>query len=185
MTGMSQKSGTLADAGRRGFIPISQQVRVGILRAHWETYSAAAYGAGHSPQRADWRVCRDVFVADTDEAAFEAVVNGAIGRTWRELTIPQFKILGLTNALADEIPEDEVTVEYLAENFWLIGSPTTVAEKIRELHEETGGFGTLVSFGYEYTANPEVYRRHFELLGNEVLPLVADLTAEPAEAGVS
>jgi alkanesulfonate monooxygenase SsuD/methylene tetrahydromethanopterin reductase-like flavin-dependent oxidoreductase (luciferase family) len=184
MTGMSQKSPTLADAGRRGFIPVSQQVRSGILQAHWETYSAAASAAGFSPQRTDWRVCRDVFVADTDEAAWEAVVNGGIGRTWRELTIPQFKFLGLTGALADDIPEDDVTVEYLAENFWLIGSPTTVAEKIRALHEEVGGFGTLISFGYEYFDNPEVYRRHFELLGSEVAPLVADLVPESFAAGV-
>jgi alkanesulfonate monooxygenase SsuD/methylene tetrahydromethanopterin reductase-like flavin-dependent oxidoreductase (luciferase family) len=183
MTGMSEKSPTLADAGRRGFIPVSQQVRAGILRAHWASYSAAATEAGHSPQRSDWRVCRDVFVADTDEAAYEAVVNGAIGRTWRELTIPQFKTLGLTGALADDIAQDEVTVEYLAENFWLIGSPTTVAEKIRALYEETGGFGTLVSFGYEYAADPEVYRRHFELLGSQVAPLIADLGAS-AQAGV-
>jgi alkanesulfonate monooxygenase SsuD/methylene tetrahydromethanopterin reductase-like flavin-dependent oxidoreductase (luciferase family) len=185
MTGMSQKSPTLADAGRRGFIPVSQQVRSGILQAHWETYSAAASAAGFSPQRTDWRVCRDVFVADTDEAAWEAVVNGGIGRTWRELTIPQFKFLGLTGALADDIPEDDVTVEYLAENFWLIGSPTTVAEKIRALHEEVGGFGTLISFGYEYFDNPEVYRRHFELLGSEVAPLVADLVPGPVTAGVN
>lgn len=185
MTGMSPKSPTLADAGRRGAIPISQQVRPEILRAHWETYSTAATEAGHSPQRSEWRVCRDVFVADTDEAAMEAVVNGALGRTWREMTIPQFKTLGLTSALAGDLPEEQVTVEYLAENFWIIGSPKTVVEKLHVLQEEAGGFGTLISFGYEYADDPHVYRRHFELLGREVAPQVAELGEPSASAGVA
>jgi alkanesulfonate monooxygenase SsuD/methylene tetrahydromethanopterin reductase-like flavin-dependent oxidoreductase (luciferase family) len=43
------------------------------------------------------------------------------------------------------IPDDAVTVDYLMENVWLVGDPPEVADKIHQLHAESGGFGTLLS----------------------------------------
>ncbi|MGV8016548.1 LLM class flavin-dependent oxidoreductase, partial [Mycobacterium kansasii] len=69
MTGMQAKSPTLTVAGSNGYFPMSQQVHANVLREHWATYAAAAESAGHRPDRGDWRICRDVLVADTDEEA--------------------------------------------------------------------------------------------------------------------
>jgi alkanesulfonate monooxygenase SsuD/methylene tetrahydromethanopterin reductase-like flavin-dependent oxidoreductase (luciferase family) len=176
MTGMQAKSPTLTLCGNRGYIPISQEVSTQALAQHWVTYEEAATSHGHAADRADWRVTRDYFVADTDAEAIEAVVNGPMGDTWRRHLLPTFQELNLIPlVVGDAIEPENLTVEWMAENFWLVGSPTTVIEKARKLQEDTGGFGTLISFGYDYGSRPDVYERSFELLGSEVIPAVADL----------
>jgi alkanesulfonate monooxygenase SsuD/methylene tetrahydromethanopterin reductase-like flavin-dependent oxidoreductase (luciferase family) len=175
MTGMQPTSPTLTLAGRRGFIPLSQQVGVDALVQHWQTYSAAAIEAGHQPQRSDWHVFRDIFVADTDAAAREAVLRGAAGATWKQYLLPVYGKLGLIPLLAgaDTAPED-VTPEWMVDNFWLVGSPSTVRDKIIALNDACGGIGTIDSFTYDYSGNPDVYKHHLELMAAEVIPHFAD-----------
>lgn len=177
IVGMQPTSPSLTLAGSLGAIPISQELSSQTLRQHWDAYSEAALENGHDPSRSDWRVLRDFFVAETDEEAYELVVNGAMGELWREHNLLDFKRFGVLGLLAD-VPEDEVTVEYLAENFWIIGSPDTVVEKVTAMQEETGGFQTLLSFTYDYQDQPDAYRRSFELLGTEVIPRVSSLGPE-------
>jgi alkanesulfonate monooxygenase SsuD/methylene tetrahydromethanopterin reductase-like flavin-dependent oxidoreductase (luciferase family) len=178
MTGMQANSPTLTLCGERGYLPISQQVSTPALIQHWTTYEDAALASGHTPDRADWRVLRDSFVADTDEEAMEWVVNGPMGEAWRRHLLPTFGQLKLLGLLAgDAVDPAEVTVEWLAENFWLIGSPATVIDKVRDLHHRTGGFGTLLSASFDCSARPEQYERHFELLGDTVIPALRDLRA--------
>jgi alkanesulfonate monooxygenase SsuD/methylene tetrahydromethanopterin reductase-like flavin-dependent oxidoreductase (luciferase family) len=176
MTGMQAKSPTLAVAGRNGYFPMSQQVHNSVLKEHWATYAEAAQAAGHTPNRADWRICRDVFVADTDEEARDAYLNGAMGDLWGNYNIPTFIKLGIGEMMTGgTITLEELSAEWMVDNFHFVGSPETVAGKIEELYNEVGGFGSLISFGHEYTDNPDVYRRSFELVGTKVLPQVAHL----------
>jgi alkanesulfonate monooxygenase SsuD/methylene tetrahydromethanopterin reductase-like flavin-dependent oxidoreductase (luciferase family) len=176
ITGAGAKSPSLAMAGRLGYMPTSQHVRSSILRAHWETYSTSAAEAGMTARRSNWRILRDMFVADTDEAALDGFLNGAGGRGWDEWMIPLFKELGLVHELVgDDVDPDEVTAAYLAENMLMVGSVDTVVEKLTAFHEETGGFGLELAFIHDYSDNPEPYRRHIELLGREVTPRVLDL----------
>ena len=76
-----------------------------------------------------------------------------------------------------------MTPEYCARHNWLIGSPATVAEKLEAMHEEVGGFGGLLVFGFDYADNPEAWRNSLRLLAEEVLPRVRHLT--PAREGVA
>ena len=39
----------------------------------------------------------------------------------------------------------------------------------------SGGFGTIITFTFDYLDQPERYRRHFELLGTEVIPRIRDI----------
>ena len=73
---MQPNSPSFQDAARRGLLPMSQQVGHETLRAHRETYSGSAADAGLVPHRANWRVLRDVFVAETDEEARWLVLKG-------------------------------------------------------------------------------------------------------------
>jgi alkanesulfonate monooxygenase SsuD/methylene tetrahydromethanopterin reductase-like flavin-dependent oxidoreductase (luciferase family) len=179
---MQAKSPSFQEAARRGFSPLSQQVGVETLRAHWDTYSKAATGAGHTPDRSCWRVLRDIFVADTDEEARRLVKGGGAGRTWEEHILPTFKTIrsrgATTYALGELLLEpgmsiDELTVDWLIDNFWLVGSPETVVAKIEHLNDALGGFGAVISMVFDYRNNPEAYRRNLELLGQEVAPRVA------------
>jgi alkanesulfonate monooxygenase SsuD/methylene tetrahydromethanopterin reductase-like flavin-dependent oxidoreductase (luciferase family) len=76
------------------------------------------------------------------------------------------------------LPESDLTPEYLAKNVWLVGSPETVAEKLSEHHEESGGFGVSIGVCYDHSEDPEPFRRSLELMGKEVLPKVKHLTGE-------
>ncbi len=181
LTGMSPNSPTLAEAGRRGFHPVSQQVGADVLANHWETYASAAVAAGHVPDRENWIVAREVLVGDTDEQALALARNIGLSRLWEEYMIPVFKKLGLTGFLTGgAIPDDELTVDWLFENFFIIGSPDTVATGIRALYERTGGFGTIISTVQDYRHAQDAYRHHLELLANEVRPLLADLASQGA-----
>ncbi len=181
MTGSQATSPTLAEAGRRGLWPLSNGMATDVQREHWRTYRDAALAAGHAPRRADWFVCRNFMVADTDEAAFDLAVNGEMGRLWREHQLGLTRKLGLLGQLLPGVEPDEVTVDALARDLWLVGSPTTVAAKVERLYEALGGFGTLVTVTYNYGDRSDEYRRSFELMGTEVLPRLAHLTGdEPA-----
>lgn len=195
MTGMQAKSPTFTEAGRRGYSPMSQQLGVSTLVQHWDHYASVANEHGHAPERANWRVVRDIFVADTDAEARRLVVDGPMGEAWEKHMLPTFKAVrargfskpyALGELMLDPgMSIDDLTVEWMADNFWLIGSPDTVAEKVTQLDQELGGIGCLVSLGFDYSETPEVYRHNIELLGTEVMPRVAHVGARassPAQA---
>ncbi|BCI56135.1 monooxygenase [Mycolicibacterium litorale] len=180
MTGMQASSPTLTECGRRGFEPVSQLVGTQTLRAHWDAYESAALAAGRTPLRSKWRVVRPVFVAETDEKAMDLFMQGPSVRLWNEHNLPSFKRLGLGSLLTDgAIPDDAITLEWLVDNLFFVGSPDTVAAKIAELFDATGGFSTLISSGEDYKTNPEVYRRSLELVGTQVAPALAHLSVDP------
>ena len=72
------------------------------------------------------------------------------------------------------MPDAQVTLEYLCDNIWLVGSPRTVAKKIAALHETVGGFGMVLAIAHEWQPR-EAWERSMTLLAREVLPLVANL----------
>lgn len=179
MTGMQPTSPTLTAAGERGYHPVSQLVGAHVLRQHWATYATAAEGAGYTPSRADWRIVRDWLVADTDEEARELALNGSLGRIFGSHNLPTFQQLGIASLLGDPgMDPSEVTTEWLIDNFCLVGSPETVATKIRDFYDEVGGFGTLINAQHNRNGNPEVWRRSWELTGKVVAPMLADLTGK-------
>ena len=51
--------------------------------SHWEAIEEGAKKAGRMPSRKEWRLVRDVYVADTDEEARAAAVGGMTARVWR------------------------------------------------------------------------------------------------------
>ena len=65
---------------------------------------------------------------------------------------------------------------------WLIGSPKTVAEKLRGVYDEVGGFGTLLLFCFDYKENPEAWHTSMQLLAKEVIPQVAGLQPRAGSA---
>jgi limonene 1,2-monooxygenase len=75
-------------------------------------------------------------------------------------------------------PNAKVTAEYLIDNgVWFVGDPDSVAAQIREQFEESGGFGTLLQIGMDYSdpAGRDGWLRSMKLLAQEVMPKVQDL----------
>ena len=120
-----------------------------------------------------------MWIAETDEEAISATRNGMLFRTWNEYLYPLFNygpyplVAGMKHD--NSVLTEDVTVEYMLEHLWLVGSPDTVAEKIRHLYEVSGGFGVLLSMVLDHVDDKDGWAKSMRLLTEEVLPQVADL----------
>lgn len=178
VAGLSKGSDTLKLAGERGFIPMSLNLNPGYIASHWESVEIGAARTGLVPDRRMWRQVREVFVADTDAEAWELSVNGMMGRMYREYWLGLLANFGFLDYLKHDpgVPNSDVTPEYCARHNWIIGSPDTVAEKIERMYHATGGFGTLLVFGFDYKDRPDAWQRSLKLLAEEVRPRLRHLS---------
>jgi alkanesulfonate monooxygenase SsuD/methylene tetrahydromethanopterin reductase-like flavin-dependent oxidoreductase (luciferase family) len=184
VAGFSPGSDTLKLAGERGFIPLSLNLSPGYVASHWDSVVEGARRTGRTPDRRDWRIVREIFVADTDEEAYEQCVYGAMGRMMREYLLPLFQDFDFIKYLKDDpdLPDTAITPEYLWNHGWLVGSVDTVTAKLKEMYATLGGFGTLLLFVFDYADNPAPWLKSMRLLAEEVLPRVADLEPAPIAA---
>jgi alkanesulfonate monooxygenase SsuD/methylene tetrahydromethanopterin reductase-like flavin-dependent oxidoreductase (luciferase family) len=180
VAGLSSPSPTLEIAGERGWIPMSLNLNPGYCKSHWDSYAAGAARAGKPVHRGEWRMVREIFVADTDEQAWAHSVDGMMGRMMREYFLPLLEAFGFKDYLKEDpsTPSEQVDVEYCARHNWLIGSPQTVADKIEKVYAEVGGFGHLLLFGFDYIDDEPAWKHSMELMAHEVMPRLAHLTGE-------
>jgi alkanesulfonate monooxygenase SsuD/methylene tetrahydromethanopterin reductase-like flavin-dependent oxidoreductase (luciferase family) len=180
VAGLSKKSDTLALAGERGFIPLSLNFNPSYVASHWESVEAGAHRAGRRASRRDWRIVREVFVADSDEEAWRHSVGGMMGRMYGEYYLRLLGNFGFLEFLkhSPDVPDSDVTAEYCARHNWVVGSPRTVTRRLEEIYDELGGFGCLLLFCFDYAENPRAWQHSMELLAKEVIPRLAHL--EPA-----
>jgi alkanesulfonate monooxygenase SsuD/methylene tetrahydromethanopterin reductase-like flavin-dependent oxidoreductase (luciferase family) len=177
VAGVSAGSETLKLAGEHGFLPMSLNLNPTYVASHWASVEEGARRSGRTSRRADWRLVREIFVADTDEAAWRLSVGAQMGRMMREYFLPLLTNVGVIQFLKhdENVADSDVTPEYCATHNWLIGSPATVVEKIERMYDEVGGFGSLLLFCFDYSENPEAWRDSMRLLAEEVMPKVAHL----------
>ncbi len=175
---ISPRSDTLEAAGRNDWIPISaNNIPARVLRSQWETYAAASRDAGHSPDRSRWRVCRDVFVADTAEEAREVAMRGVMARdfvVYFRNVLQRLGFLRLVKVHPDTRDED-IDLEYMVDNVWIVGSPDEVADRLAGLYDDVGGFGTLVVWSHEWEPRDR-WVRSMSLLAEKVVPALSGLT---------
>ena len=143
----------------------------------WESVEEGAQRSGRTPERSQWRMVREVFVADTDAEAWRMSVKSHMGRMYREYFLPLLSNFGFFEYLKHDpdVPDSDVTPEYCAKHNWIVGSPDTVARKITEMSEGVGGFGTLLMLGFDYADDADAWHNSLRLLSEEVLPKVAHL----------
>ena len=178
VAGVSVKSDTLTLAGERGWIPMSiNLVPPWILKTHWDAVEEGAAITGRTPDRSKWRIAREIYVADTTEEARRDAVEGVLARDFSDYflrMLPMVKLMDLFK-IDKSMPDSDVTIDYLADNIWIVGSPDEVAAKLRAIHEEVGGFGVLLAMGHEWKPRDK-WLRSMTLLKNEVMPKLADLS---------
>jgi alkanesulfonate monooxygenase SsuD/methylene tetrahydromethanopterin reductase-like flavin-dependent oxidoreductase (luciferase family) len=177
--GLSSPSLTLEMAGERGFYPMTFALASHVVKSGWESVERGAERVGRTADRSQWRVVRDVFVADTDAEAIRWSVDSHMGRMQNQYFLKLLTEFGWRHVLKHDlsVPDDAVTPAYLAKTTWLVGSPETVAERLAEQYDDLGGFGTVLMSGYDYSEDPEPWRRSMELMAKEVMPRVAHLEA--------
>ncbi len=181
VAGISANSPTLKIAGKMGYLPMSLNADLGSLRSHWDTYAEAAEAAGRTPRRQDWRVSKEVIVAETDAAAQKLAIEGGLGFFQTDYLARMAFAMRPPGATTPPPEPGMLTPEYQARNSWIVGSPATVREKLEEYQHASGGFGTLLVLACDYADQPEAWRASLQLLAEEVAPKLTTVSA-PAMA---
>jgi alkanesulfonate monooxygenase SsuD/methylene tetrahydromethanopterin reductase-like flavin-dependent oxidoreductase (luciferase family) len=181
VAGMSPRSESLSVAGERGWMPLGINfVPPRTLKAQWQVYSEAAAKAGRVADRAQWRICRDVVVADTTEDARKLALSGVMARDFEVYFRQVMDKLGFLKFMKQdpETPDDDIDLDYMVDNLWIVGTPDEVADQIRKLHDDVGGFGVMLAYSHEWEPRDE-WVRSMTLLANEVMPRLSDLEMAP------
>ena len=175
VAGVSPRSSTLRMAARRGWMPMSiNLVPPVLLRTHREAIDEGAREGGHTPDIGTWRVAREILVAENGAKARQLAIDGVIARDFSRYflrLLPKVGMLGLLKNDPD-MSDSDVTIEYLVDNVFIVGSVDEVAQKLNDLRGEIGPFGTLLAMGHEWEPYG-AWHESMALLRNEVLPKVA------------
>ncbi|MCB2049888.1 MAG: LLM class flavin-dependent oxidoreductase [Novosphingobium sp.] len=173
MTGLSPNSPSIRYAGAHGYSPASVFSSNSALIDHFDIYRESAAKAGFAGDRTHHRVVRDVFIADTDAEARKLALDGGMGRAWKEYLLPTYHAFGIAEAMTEgtNLSVSDVTPDFLADNFWIVGSPETVREKFEKWIDGLGGgFGTLLIYSYDYIDNPTPWNESMARLAQEIVP---------------
>ena len=158
-------------AGRRGFSPFGHCLIAGnVLADTWKTYEAAAREAGRQPRRADWKVARSIFLADSTQEARRLARSNSLGKNYEYIGRLFDKGLGRRIYKRDLAMSDaDCNLDYLMGEQIIAGSPDEALRRLLGLIEETGPFGTLVLMGYDWDDKPS-WLRSMELFSKELMP---------------
>src|SRR6266571_3084226 len=120
VAGVSKGSETLKLAGEHGFLPMSLNLNPGYVASHWESVEEGARRTGRAPRRAEWRLVREIFVAESDAEAWRLSVDGQMGRMMREYFLPLLTDVGVIQFLKHDpdVADSDVTPEYCARQNW-------------------------------------------------------------------
>jgi alkanesulfonate monooxygenase SsuD/methylene tetrahydromethanopterin reductase-like flavin-dependent oxidoreductase (luciferase family) len=171
MPGTSLNSATMRSAGRRGFQPFGHCLIAGnVLADTWNTYEAAALEAGHQPSRAEWKVARSIFLADSTPEARRRARTNSLGKNYEYIGRLFDKGLGRKVYKRDPAMSDaDCNLDYLMGEQIIAGSPDEVLRRLLLLIEETGPFGTLVLMSYDWD-DKESWLYSMELFARELMP---------------
>lgn len=170
------KSSSLNIAGARGWSPMSSSLLSStLLPGHWASVAEGAASAGRTADRSQWRIARDIFVGPTPAIARERA-RAVLGRNYEQHQYASRvgTIQIQCTKLDPSMPDEAVDVDYLMENVWIVGDPAECEDKIRALHEATGGFGTLLSITAD-SDDASWDHESLRLLAEDVGPRIADL----------
>jgi alkanesulfonate monooxygenase SsuD/methylene tetrahydromethanopterin reductase-like flavin-dependent oxidoreductase (luciferase family) len=170
--------------GERDFHPLSANFLLPHwLPSHWENYAEGKRRAGETPDPADWRIARTIFVADDDRVARRYAREDAASPYrfyWKQL---REKMMRAKRHVIFKLHESEddgaVTLERLLGGLVLCGTVDEVVDQVLALRERSGDFGEIVYAGMDWV-DPKLARRSMELMANEVMPRVNRAIGGPA-----
>ena len=162
--------------GERDFHPLSANFLLPHwLPCHWENYAEGKRRAGKTPDPAEWRIARTIFVSDDDRVAERYAredPRSPYRFYWKQL---REKMLRAGRQVIFKLRESEddgaVTLERLLAELVLCGTVDKVVDQLLALRERSGDFGEIVYAGMDWV-DPALARRSMELMANEVMPRV-------------
>ena len=176
VTALSMNSKSMEFAGSRDYSPISFFGGTPQMKAHWDTWSKAMEANGHVPERKRFRVCRDVFIADSDTEAKRRYLRSGMAQVWHKYLKEIYVKFGLFGGIIQdsglELSPADIDDDFLAEHVILCGSPETVIEKLEALADEVGGWGQIVVNQHDSIDDPKPWEESLQRLAKEVCPKV-------------
>jgi alkanesulfonate monooxygenase SsuD/methylene tetrahydromethanopterin reductase-like flavin-dependent oxidoreductase (luciferase family) len=163
---------------------MSLNLNPAYVASHWDSVEAGARRSRPHADRRDWRLVREVFVAETGRGGVAPVVGlhdgpddgRVLPEAARELRLPR-------------LPEAQPRGARQRRDGGVLRQAQLAGRLARdrrreagEVYEEVGGFGQILVFGFDYAENPEALRTSLGLLQTEVLPRVRHLVPKPALA---
>ena len=173
------KGGSMASSyGRAARVQTAehQSRALSTVANHWKTYSEGAAEAGNpEPDRSLWSVSRTIFIGESDDQAMDFAMNSTLADSYTYT----LKLLAATNMtpltkVDLSTPDSAINAEYMIKNLCLIGGPKTVVQRIEELWETTGGFGTLLMIAHDWD-DKDKWIKSIERLDKQVAPKLPTL----------
>jgi alkanesulfonate monooxygenase SsuD/methylene tetrahydromethanopterin reductase-like flavin-dependent oxidoreductase (luciferase family) len=181
---ISRRSVGIEKAAARGFSLFSHHmISTEVLSEQWGTYHAAASAAGRSATPADWRVARNVFVAETKDEARQIARKNSLGQCIQY-------ILDLTRRgpgvgmwkRSPEQSDEDCNLDYFLDEVLIVGDPPEVTRQLLELRSRIGDFGTLVLVAHDWDDRSR-WLRSLELFTTEVRPALDGNRGSRMEVG--
>ena len=163
----------LTAAAARGWTPITANFLQPVWAAtHWPMYEKGCSAGGFPAERADWRVCKSIFVAEDDAVARRYAMDplGPYGFYYWNL-LAKRRSRGNVDIFKQDVEmhDSAVTVEYLLDTLVVCGSVASVVDQLLAFRETVGDFGTLLYAGHDW-ADARLARRSMELMAEKVMP---------------
>jgi alkanesulfonate monooxygenase SsuD/methylene tetrahydromethanopterin reductase-like flavin-dependent oxidoreductase (luciferase family) len=152
-----------------------------VVRYH-NMYREAAHAHGYTASGGQLGWATPIYVAESDQqardeakAGIESLFNNFLSMPWEMLLPPGYTsntslkaTLKLRPALGGR-PRQQTIDELIASGTIVVGSPTTVREKIARVREQTG-FDILIALLQFGVLPDDLARRNMEMFAGEVMP---------------
>lgn len=168
---ISRRSPGLEKAAARGFSLFSHHmISTSVLVDQWATYRTAAAAAGRSARPHDWRVARNIFVAETTAEARRLARGNSLGQCIQYILELTRRGPGIGMWKRDPGQADaECNLDYFLNEVLIVGDPPEVARQLSQLRQRVGEFGTLVLVAHDWDDRSR-WLRSVELFVREVTP---------------
>jgi alkanesulfonate monooxygenase SsuD/methylene tetrahydromethanopterin reductase-like flavin-dependent oxidoreductase (luciferase family) len=176
---------TMKFCAERRYTYMSVYAPTRVVRMWFDGYRSAAAELGYVPDPERIALSIPIYVADTDSRA-HAEARPAVEWLFRKglkipgefATPPGYMSAGSLRGVikAGMRAFSHLTYEeLLTQGYAVVGSPDTVARRLREMYDDLGGYGQLIGLFAIGTSTHEQIMRSAELFATEVIPVLRPL----------
>lgn len=159
----------------RGWDPISANFLLPKwVATHWPNYAEGCKQGGRPVDFRNWRVAKNICVAEdmATARAYATDPDSPYVYYYSQLLTKLGKGGRLNLFKEDQnMPDEEVTLDYVMDRLVIYGDASSVADQILSFREQVGDFGHLVYAGHDW-ADKELGRKSMILMAEEVMPRI-------------
>ncbi|WP_153768977.1 LLM class flavin-dependent oxidoreductase [Labrenzia sp. CE80] len=165
----------------RGWEPISANFLLPKwVASHWPNYVQGCVEGGRAADFNNWRVAKNLCVAeDMATARSYARDPGSPYVLYYSSLLTKLRKGGRLNLFKEDqnMPDEDVTLDYVLDRLVIYGDPSSVADQVLEFREATGAFGQLVYAGHDWT-DYDKGRNSMILMAEKVMPKINSALGE-------